>query len=128
MRSSFGAHESRPGGILPAVSTPPRMRTELRKMGYDLTFEEQISGSMNAIFFDREQILFGAAQATTGKTTELRSNFVEGAGFRRVRQPKRRLKFSEDEAYGLDASNVAIEKTPVVVSEPTKVKLVRTQK
>ena len=38
---------------------------------------------------------------------------------------RRWLSIREDEAYGLDASNVAIEKTPVVVCEPKKVKLVR---
>jgi len=52
MRSSFGAHESRPGRILLAVSMPPWVRGELRKMGYELTFEERTSGPINAIFFD----------------------------------------------------------------------------
>ena len=53
MRSSFGAHESRPGRILLADSMPPWTRNELKKMGYDLTFEERTSGPINAIFFDR---------------------------------------------------------------------------
>ena len=53
MRSSFGAHESRPGRILLAESVPPWVRAELRRMGYDLTFEERTSGPINAIFFDR---------------------------------------------------------------------------
>ena len=34
MRSSFGAHESRPGRLLPAESVPPWTRAELRKMGF----------------------------------------------------------------------------------------------
>jgi gamma-glutamyltranspeptidase/glutathione hydrolase len=54
MRSSFGAHESRPGRILLAESVPPWVRAELRRMGYDLTFEERTSGPINAIFFDRQ--------------------------------------------------------------------------
>lgn len=54
MRSSFGAHESRPGRLLLAESVPPWTRAELRKMGYELTFEERTSGPINAIFFDRE--------------------------------------------------------------------------
>lgn len=54
MRSSFGAHETRPGRILLANSTPAWTRSELRKMGYDLTFEERTSGPINAIFFDRK--------------------------------------------------------------------------
>ena len=54
MRSSFGAHETRPGRILLAESVPPWTRSDLRKMGYDLTFEERTSGPINAIFFDWE--------------------------------------------------------------------------
>ncbi len=53
MRSSFGAHESRPGRMLIAASTPDSVRTELRKMGYTLDVEERTSGPINAIWFDR---------------------------------------------------------------------------
>ena len=53
MRSSFGEHESRPGRILLAESMPPWVRAELRRMGYELTFEERTSGPINAIQFDR---------------------------------------------------------------------------
>ncbi|HEX7315535.1 MAG TPA: gamma-glutamyltransferase [Pyrinomonadaceae bacterium] len=53
MRSSFGAHETRPGRILLADSMPPWVRTELRRMGYELTYEERTSGPINAILFDR---------------------------------------------------------------------------
>src|SRR5207248_9584608 len=52
MRSSFGEHETRPGRILLADSMPPWVRSELRKMGYELTFEERTSGPINAIMFD----------------------------------------------------------------------------
>jgi len=54
MRSSFGKHDSRPGRLLLAESMSPWVRGELRKMGYDLTFEERTSGPINAIFFDRK--------------------------------------------------------------------------
>ncbi|MDT5295374.1 MAG: gamma-glutamyltranspeptidase / glutathione hydrolase [Acidobacteriota bacterium] len=53
MRSSFGAHESRPGRILLAESMPAWVRAELRRMGYDLTFEDRTSGPINAILCDR---------------------------------------------------------------------------
>jgi gamma-glutamyltranspeptidase/glutathione hydrolase len=53
MRSSFGAHETRPGRILLAEAMPPWVRTELRRMGYELTYEERTSGPINAILFDR---------------------------------------------------------------------------
>nr|MBA3585871.1 gamma-glutamyltransferase [Gemmatimonadota bacterium] len=54
MRSSFGAHEIRPGLLLVASSTPDTVRTALRKMGYTLEEEERTSGPINAILFDRE--------------------------------------------------------------------------
>jgi gamma-glutamyltranspeptidase/glutathione hydrolase len=53
MRSSFGAHETRPGRILLAEAMPPWVRTELRRMGYEETFEERTSGPINAILLDR---------------------------------------------------------------------------
>jgi gamma-glutamyltranspeptidase/glutathione hydrolase len=53
MRSSFGAHETRPGRILLAEAMPPWVRSELRRMGYDLTFEERTSGPITAIMLDR---------------------------------------------------------------------------
>ena len=52
MRSSFGDHETRPGRILLAEAMPPWVRSELRRMGYELTFEERTSGPINAILFD----------------------------------------------------------------------------
>jgi len=52
MRSSFGQHETRPGRILLAESMPQWVRAELRRMGYQLTFEERTSGPINAILFD----------------------------------------------------------------------------
>ena len=53
MRSSFGAHESRPGHMLVASVTPDSVRTALRQMGYTLEVEERTSGPINGILFDR---------------------------------------------------------------------------
>jgi gamma-glutamyltranspeptidase/glutathione hydrolase len=53
MRSSFGAHESRPGRLTLAASTPEAARKELEAMGYTLEFEPITSGPLNAVFFDR---------------------------------------------------------------------------
>ena len=53
MRSSFGAHETRPGRILLAEAMPAWVRAELRRMGYDLTYEERTSGPITAIMLDR---------------------------------------------------------------------------
>ena len=54
MRSSFGEHESRPGRILIAASTPVSVRDALRRMGYTLEVQERTSGPINAILFDRK--------------------------------------------------------------------------
>jgi gamma-glutamyltranspeptidase/glutathione hydrolase len=53
MRSSFAAHESRPGHLLLAAATPVAVRKELEAMGYTLELEPITSGPINAIFFDR---------------------------------------------------------------------------
>jgi gamma-glutamyltranspeptidase/glutathione hydrolase len=67
MRSSFGEHESRPGRILLAESMPPWVRTELRRMGYELTFEERTSGPINAIQFDRAHATFWGGSSNHGE-------------------------------------------------------------
>jgi gamma-glutamyltranspeptidase/glutathione hydrolase len=54
VRKWLGDRLSVPGRILLAEATPPWVRTELRRMGYDLTFEDRTSGPINAILFDRE--------------------------------------------------------------------------
>jgi gamma-glutamyltranspeptidase/glutathione hydrolase len=54
MRSSFGAHESRPGRMTVASSLPESTRQTLRQMGYTLQVSERTSGPINAILFDRK--------------------------------------------------------------------------
>ena len=62
MRSSFGAHESRPGRILVNTSTPDPVRTALRNMGYTLELESRTNGPINAIWFDtKHRTLWGAS-------------------------------------------------------------------
>jgi gamma-glutamyltranspeptidase/glutathione hydrolase len=67
MRSSFGAHESRPGRMLVASSTPDSVREELKKMGYTLEFEERTSGPINAIFFDWKHGTFWGGSSNHGE-------------------------------------------------------------
>ena len=67
MRSSFGAHESRPGRMLVARSTPDTVRAELVRMGYTLEFEERTSGPINAIFFDRRHGTFWGGSSNHGE-------------------------------------------------------------
>jgi gamma-glutamyltranspeptidase/glutathione hydrolase len=67
MRSSFGAHEARPGRILLASSTPSHVRTALERMGYTLELEERTSGPINAILFDREHGTMWGASSNHGE-------------------------------------------------------------
>ena len=67
MRSSFGAHDIQPGRLLLQEQTPPWVREELRRMGYDLTFESRTSGPINAIFFDREHGTFWGGSSHYGE-------------------------------------------------------------
>jgi gamma-glutamyltranspeptidase/glutathione hydrolase len=53
MRSSFGAHENRPGRMLVNVSTPMEVRSALQAMGYTLQIGDRTSGPINAIMLDR---------------------------------------------------------------------------
>jgi gamma-glutamyltranspeptidase / glutathione hydrolase len=67
MRSSFGAHESRPGHLLLAQSTPDSVRRALDKMGYTIELEERTSGPINAILFDRAHGTMWGASSNHGE-------------------------------------------------------------
>jgi gamma-glutamyltranspeptidase/glutathione hydrolase len=67
MRNSFGKHDSKPGKMLVSEQVPPWVRTELKRMGYELTFEERTSGPINAIFFDREHGTFWGGSSNHGE-------------------------------------------------------------
>jgi len=67
MRSSFGDHESRPGRMLVARSTPESVREALRRMGYTLEFQERTSGPINAIWFDRKHRTFWGGSSNHGE-------------------------------------------------------------
>ncbi len=67
MRSSFGAHESRPGRLLLAESVPDWTRAELRRMGYTLEFERLTSGPITAIWLDRKHRTFWGAASNHGE-------------------------------------------------------------
>ncbi|HEY0159121.1 MAG TPA: gamma-glutamyltransferase [Thermoanaerobaculia bacterium] len=54
VRKWLGDRQSIPGRILLHEATPPWVRNDLRRMGYDMTFEERTSGPINAILFDRK--------------------------------------------------------------------------
>ena len=66
MRSSFGAHESRPGRLTLNESMPDWTRDELRRMGYTLDFARKTSGPINAIFFDWLHGSFWGGSSTDG--------------------------------------------------------------
>ncbi|HEY2289669.1 MAG TPA: hypothetical protein VGM86_03100 [Thermoanaerobaculia bacterium] len=54
MHSSFGDHTSEPGRLTMVASTPPWVRQELQRMGYEVEIEEKNSGPINAILIDQE--------------------------------------------------------------------------
>ncbi len=54
MRDSFNDHQSFPGRLTVNSETPPYVRQELTRMGYQLEFEERSSGPINAIMVDRK--------------------------------------------------------------------------
>jgi len=53
MRSSFGAHDARPGKMLINEQLPAWVRSELGKMGYSFEVKPRTTGPINAIFFDQ---------------------------------------------------------------------------
>ncbi len=62
MRSSFGAHEARPGRIQLNERIPDWVRDDLRRRGYTLEFARYTSGPITAIWRDRKHgTLWGAA-------------------------------------------------------------------
>jgi gamma-glutamyltranspeptidase/glutathione hydrolase len=67
MRSSFGAHEARPGLLLVAASTPDSVRTALEHMGYTLEVRERTSGPINGILFDRAHGTMWGASSNHGE-------------------------------------------------------------
>lgn len=67
MRSSFGAHESRPGRMTLRDDVPSWIRDELRRMGYTLDFARSTSGPINAIFFDWKHGSFWGGSSNNGE-------------------------------------------------------------
>jgi gamma-glutamyltranspeptidase/glutathione hydrolase len=69
MRSSFGAHESRPGRLLVSDVTPSYVRDELKRMGYTLEIDHLTSGPITAIWMDRKHGTFWGAASNHGEDT-----------------------------------------------------------
>ena len=67
MKSSFGAHESRPGRLTLNESVPPWVRSELSDMGYQINYQRLTSGPINAIFFDSEHGTMWGGSSTHGE-------------------------------------------------------------
>jgi gamma-glutamyltranspeptidase / glutathione hydrolase len=66
LRNSFGEHESQPGRMTLRDDTPPWVRSELRRMGYRLEFDDRTSGPINAIFFDWKHGSFWGGSSNHG--------------------------------------------------------------
>jgi gamma-glutamyltranspeptidase/glutathione hydrolase len=62
MRNSFGDHTPKPGKLVLQEQVPPWVRSELKRMGYEMTFEARTSGPIQAIYFDQQHgTLWGGA-------------------------------------------------------------------
>jgi gamma-glutamyltranspeptidase/glutathione hydrolase len=57
----------RPGEILLSNTTPDSTRTELKKMGYKLSFGNRTSGPINAIYFDTKHGTFWGGSSNNGE-------------------------------------------------------------
>ncbi len=66
MRSSFGAHDARPGKMLINEQLPAWVRGELGKMGYSFEVKPRTAGPINAIFFDQPHGTFWGGSSDDG--------------------------------------------------------------
>jgi gamma-glutamyltranspeptidase/glutathione hydrolase len=66
MRSSFGAHDARPGKMLINEQLPGWVRGELGKMGYSFEVKPRTAGPINAIFFDQPHGTFWGGSSDDG--------------------------------------------------------------
>lgn len=57
----------KPGSILLSNRTPEAVRTELKKMGYTLSFDDRSSGPINAIWFDWKHGSFWGGSSNNGE-------------------------------------------------------------
>ena len=67
MRSSFGAHENRPGRMLISSQTPLEVRSALQAMGYTLQVGDRTSGPINAIMFDAKHKTMWGGSSNNGE-------------------------------------------------------------
>ena len=67
MYSSFGKHEKKPGALTLNEAMPPWSRSELRRMGYSLEYQERTSGPVNAIYFDWDHGSFWGGSSNHGE-------------------------------------------------------------
>lgn len=66
VQSSFGMHDIRPGKLVIGFSMEPYAVRQLKEMGYQVEFEANTSGPINAIYFDHEQGVFWGGSSKHG--------------------------------------------------------------
>jgi gamma-glutamyltranspeptidase / glutathione hydrolase len=67
MQSSFGAHEIKPGSVTLNSQVPSWVRTDLKKRGYKMDFQDRTSGPLNAIWFDWKHGTFWGGSSNNGE-------------------------------------------------------------
>jgi gamma-glutamyltranspeptidase/glutathione hydrolase len=67
LMSAFGDHASQPGRLSVDARTPPWVRDELRRLGYELEIVEKNSGPLNAVLFDRANGTLRGGSSSSGE-------------------------------------------------------------
>ncbi|MES2645901.1 MAG: gamma-glutamyltransferase [Bacteroidota bacterium] len=65
--TAINDRKPRPGNILLNTDTPEAVQTELKKMGYTLSFDSRSSGPINAIYFDWKHRSFWGGSSNNGE-------------------------------------------------------------
>jgi len=65
--TSIDDRKPKPGDMLLDNKTPDSIRSELKKMGYILSFDDGTSGPINAIYFDRKHGTFWGGSSNYGE-------------------------------------------------------------
>lgn len=65
--TSIDERRPRPGNILLNANTPEDIRSELKRMGYIISFDERTSGPINAIYFDWKHGSFWGGSSNYGE-------------------------------------------------------------
>ncbi len=67
LKASFGNHEKKPGALMLNIDTSEWNKSELKRKGYNLSFQPRTSGPINSIFFDWQHGSFWGGSSNHGE-------------------------------------------------------------